>query len=244
MYICAFVQLFCLYLFSHADSGAITLKILYYSSGNYYINRSFVDIYNATDSICAELSLSAISSLQGRVVTSDLKWSLTAAKTYVDDNAKALFRVPAGTYVITAIYKNKEIKVGEVKLVQSKLLSRIILLQELGGNDRDEAYFISEQDLDKVSEFTRRQQERAGLEGQFELAGGPLASPYQGDTMGQGFAQHPLLQSAAFDGLPPDMKNDPAQNETAVQKQLEHTHQLQQQLGSAPTMSTPSPTRR
>ena len=200
-----------------------------------------MDIYNATDSLCAELSLSAISSLQGRIVTDNLQWSLSGAKTYLEDSAKAVFRVPAGTYLITAIYKNKEIKVGEVKLVQAKLLSRIILLQELGGNDSEEAYFISEQDLDKVSEFTRRQQERAGLEGQFDLAGGPLASPYQGETMGQGFAQHPLLQSAAFDGLPPDMKNDPAQNETAVQKQLEHTHQLQQQLSSAPTISTPNP---
>jgi hypothetical protein len=214
---------------------------LYYSLDNYYRKRSFVDIYNATDSLCAELSLSAISSLQGRIVTDNLQWSLSGAKKYLEDSAKAVFRVAAGTYTITAIYKNKEIKVGEVKLVQAKLLSRIILLQELGGNDSDEAYFISEQDLDKVSEFTRRQQERAGLEGQFDLAGGPLASPYQGETMGQGFAQHPLLQSAAFDGLPPDMKNDPAQNETAVQKQLEHTHQLQQQLGNAPTMSSPTP---
>ena len=200
-----------------------------------------MDIYNFTDSICAELSLIAISSLQGHVIDSDLTWALkSGTKSYTEASAKALFRAAPGEYKIIATHKNKDIAVGSVKLIQGKRVSRVILLHEIGGND-GEPYFVSDSELDKLSEFTRRQLERSGLEGQFDLTGGPLADPYQRESSGQGFAQHPLLQSAAFDGLPPDLKIDPAQNDTAVQKQLDLKHQHQHQLASSPGMSGPSP---
>lgn len=201
-----------------------------------------MSIQTQADSLCAELSLIAISSLHGRVIGKGIQWQLedSDGAQHSSIESQPVFRIQAGKYKIAANYKGREFKLGEVDLERTKRLTHVVLLQDAEEYDPDQGYFISNDDFDKVTEFLRRQQERAGIDSMHELVGGPLADPYIAEQSGNGFAAHPLLQAAMFDGLPPEMKIDPAENQTAVQKQLEHKHQ--HQLGAANNFN-PTPTR-
>ena len=201
-----------------------------------------MSIQTQTDSLCAELSLIAISSLHGRIINKGIEWRLVATDSTERSSIEAqpLFRIQAGKYKLSASCKGRDFKLGEVELERTKRLTHVVLLQEADEYDPDQGYFISNDEVDKISEFLRRQQERAGIDSTHELVGGPLSDPYAREQSGTGFAAHPLLQGAMFDGLPPDMKIDPAENQTAVQMQLEHKHQ--HQLAAANNFN-PAPTR-
>ena len=158
--------------------------------------------------------------LQGQVIYDDLHWQLVptssdgAQKTHTSTDAMPVFDVLPGDYRVLVTYQEREIDAGVIDLQRGQLREFVVYVGELSDMGREADHFVDSAEVDKLSEFTRRQHERAGQPGD---ALGPLADPYQqpaGD-MGVNFQSHPLLQNAQNDGMPPDLKVEPSENDMA-----------------------------
>ncbi len=171
----------------------------------------------------AEIKLTALSSKQGHILREACSWELkqldkqgeASSKIYATEAAQHSMIVPPGCYVIHFI-RDSEDKYGRLAAVELKqnTLTDIVFIFEEGGIEDE--YFA---DYDPLDDFSRRQHERdvhipATL---------PLRDPHapKGE-MGTQFMAHPLLQNAQFDGVPPDMRSDPHENEMALQLTLEN----------------------
>lgn len=186
--------------------------------------------------LSAELRLTLLASRQGHVVREDLLWRLqsvsNSAELHESSEAQPLFSVTAGKYKIAVKYQDNLIELGEVELKQNTRTDCVFILN---NEQKGDEYYA---EIDPADDFNRRQQER-DLQSEHGHATLPLRDPnleIQGDYGSQVMA-HPLLaESAQFDGVPPDMRPDPAENEAAMQLTL--AAQLTNQPNAT---STPSP---
>lgn len=197
-------------------------------------------------SLSARLRLIAVHALQGQVVYDDLHWQLVSVspdlpkKTHVSMDAMPVFDVLPGEYRVVVSYEDRDVDAGVIDLQRAQLREFVVYVGALSDMGREEDHFVDSAEVDKLSEFTRREHERAGQPGD---ALGPLADPYQQPAGDQGvsFQSHPLLQNAQNDGMPPDLKVEPSENNMAVSNELQKQHQKQMEKGAAPAMSTPRP---
>ena len=196
-------------------------------------------------SLAARVNLRAIQALHGQVITKDLTWTLSAThndKIHTSHDAQASLNLHAGTYLLAVSWGQRQFDFGEITLRRSYCRDIIISLYESGEpNGDEEGYFVNPDEVSKQTEHARRSMDRND-QTQFGLANGELADPNppQGE-MGQGFASHPLLDSAQFDGVAPEVSSQPEHNTEAVQKQIQHLKQAQMQNmpSQAPTPTMP-----
>ncbi len=191
-------------------------------------------------SLSAELKLTALSSRQGKVIHDNISWCLLRMSKEQADLIKSkdpqpVFGVTEGKYQIQVIYKDETFDLGQVELKQNTRTDAVFILNS-GDINNDGEYFS---EIDPVDDFARRQQEREH-QSEHGAATLPLRDPSSKieGNYGQEILAHPLLaNSAQFDGVPPDMRPDPAENEAAMQLTLaaQLTNQNQPGQGSAPT---------
>lgn len=191
-------------------------------------------------SLSAELKLTLLASRQGRIVHDTISWCITNIsnnKTEVHDStlAQPLFSLTSGKYKLQVKHQENLIELGEFDLKQN---TRTDLVFILNTDQVGDEYFS---EYDAIEDFNRRQQERDS-QAEHGFATLPLRDPAQqidGDYGSQIMA-HPLLaESAQFDGVPPDMRPDPAENEAALQLTLAAQLTNQPSAHAAPT---PNPT--
>lgn len=200
------------------------------------------------ESLGSRLEISAISALHGQLITDALSWDiapLDKQKPSINSSdAQPSLELHPGKYKIELIWQQQgSIDAGEITLQQGFCHDVVVLVHEAGTPDREEGYFVSDDEVNKHSEYNRRQQERDSQR-VFGVAAGPLADPTikKAEGAGQSIASHPLLsQSAQFDGVAPEISNEPTINEEATEKtkELILQNQLQAQLQNNPNI-TPS----
>ena len=198
--------------------------------------------------LAAELQLTAISARHGGMINHGLDWRLKfvkRSKTYESTEARPLFQVPGGTYVIEVIQNSTPYTFGEVTLERNTHTDLVILLQSSPTDyDPNEEYFINPKDITGLNENDRRKMERQGQR-KYGTASGPLHefdatqqhSGELGSTM-KSLRAHPLLaDKTQFDGVSPDLRIDnPDSNEEGLAKTIQLTlqKQLDNQLGPNP----------
>jgi len=184
----------------------------------------------------AGLKLTGLASLQGQVIQHGLQWQLhrisdrpEQEKIVISEEAQALFTVTADLYHIYAIYRGETIDCGEVQLAQNTLTDAIFVFEHI---DVDGDFFA---EFSNVQDFNRRVSEREQQLDKYGAATLPLRDPNLNLPPGENsIPAHPLLKdSVQFDGVPPDVRPEPSQNEMALQLTLA----AQNNLTTAPTPS-------
>ena len=182
-------------------------------------------------SVSAQLQVAAIASLGGNIIRQGLRWCVHAKD---DDaviaeesfDARAHMHIQPGQYELRVHYLDEEQVVAELNLEQNTLTD-ILYIMKTGDvyNEQDE-YFA---ESDPLIEHARRIEDR-DVEMRLGGIATSLKNPYKEQGQEMGFQAHPLLANKAqFDGMPPEINNDPQKNEAAMEKQLQLQLQLQLQ---------------
>ncbi len=194
----------------------------------------------------AEIKLTALSSKQGRVQREGCSWELkkldqagevdSSATVQRIEAAQGSMILPPARYAIHFIRDGEDRYscLAQVTLKQNTSTDIVFIFEE--GRQDDDEYFA---DHDAVDDFSRRQQQRED-QSLYGYASLPLRDPSTptGD-MGTQFMAHPLLQNAQFDGVPPDMRADPHDNQAALELTLQNKLQAQATPSITPPTATP-----
>lgn len=196
--------------------------------------------------LAARLKLTALASQSGSVIYSGLTWKISRVnqsqllESHVSEEAQPVFNVTEGDYTLQVSYQNEIYDLGGVYLEKNTETDMVVILAQ-GMTGTGDDYFS---DFNAERDFHRRQQERNQQTDLYGAPTAPLREPNPDSLrgeMGTSIMSHPKLRdSAQFDGVPPNFRPDPSENESAAR--LTYEKQLQLQLG-ANAAPTPAPVR-
>src|SRR3990167_6407641 len=177
----------------------------------------------------AELELTSVRALEGRVITEGVIWTIadSVGRTLArSEEARPIFVLEPGQYQLRVAYRGRETAVGPYELQRDTLTNMLILLQEGQAYPSENGYYV---DSDPILEYERRVLDR-GVQAKWGSATNPIKDPYHQPTGESHLASHPVLaQTAQFDGVEPTVSPEPEQNDLALEKTLTLQHQLTNQ---------------
>lgn len=190
-------------------------------------------------SLAARVKLTVLATRSGGVIRSGLVWRLKGSnQEYTSQAAQPILDIPAGEYMISLTYTGKIHELSTVTVAKNTLTDLLFTLADAGEYQPD-GYHA---EFDATQNFERRLSDRQDQE-RFGHAELPLHDPNvpKGDQ-GVHFQDHPLLNTAQFDGMEAKVNPQPSENEEASEKTLELILQHQNELKNNPN-STPKLTR-
>ena len=222
-----------------------------------------------TDSNCAELALTAVTSARGMIVRDDLYWRIDSSGDLVEESTQSqpIFKVKPGIYQIHVFHKDHLIFNQKIQLRLNSLIDMTIIVGKMEiGDISDDFHLGLDENFNGINRYRQRQYEREGqIKHGFAAAGLKEAALDANDALVEaeqvmdpaavgfgsctgranqacsGLKSHPLLANQVqFDGATDNSVTPVAEDSADAANELAYRLQLQNQLGASPGMS-PSP---
>lgn len=219
-----------------------------------------------TNTNCAELMLTAVTSARGVIARDQLCWQLEAHGALIEESTKSqpLFKLKPGIYQLKVNYKDQLIVKRKIHLRINSIIDMCIIVGGIEIGDMSDDFHLGfDEEFNGINRYHQRQYEREGQvkhgfaadslkeasvdvnEMDAEAVIDPAACGTGMRCSGQscsGLKSHPLLANQVqFDGATDNTVTPVAEDSTDAANELANRLQQQNQLSSSPGMSPTPP---